>query len=179
MVSVRQARLEDAEAIARIHVESWRATYPGMLPDDVLVGLSQSRHEIRWWESVLGQVNGRRWVYVADSASDGVVGFISGGPAREKALNCTSEIYALYLNDAYHDRGIGRALFDALSRRLAKECGDTIGVWVLKDNPSRFFYEALGGSIAATRTERVKNADVEQIAYRWTEISASVSSRSR
>src|SRR5665213_1554517 len=37
MSVVRQARLEDAQAIARIEIETWRATYAGMLPDRVLL----------------------------------------------------------------------------------------------------------------------------------------------
>ena len=34
VVDLRMATLEDAEAIARIHVETWRSSYAGMLPHD-------------------------------------------------------------------------------------------------------------------------------------------------
>ena len=40
---VRPARLEDARAIARIEVETWRSTYAGMLPDRVLLNMSERR----------------------------------------------------------------------------------------------------------------------------------------
>ena len=39
-VAIRRAQAGDAEAIARIHVETWRATYAGLLPDRYLVGMS-------------------------------------------------------------------------------------------------------------------------------------------
>jgi hypothetical protein len=45
---IRQARLEDVAAIADIEVETWRATYAGMLPDRVLVGMSERRQKGSW-----------------------------------------------------------------------------------------------------------------------------------
>jgi hypothetical protein len=38
--AVRAGLPEDAEKIAAVFVETWRATYPGMLPDRVLVKMS-------------------------------------------------------------------------------------------------------------------------------------------
>ena len=35
-MNVRPARPEDARRIAEIHVETWRATYPGVVPQEVL-----------------------------------------------------------------------------------------------------------------------------------------------
>src|SRR6185437_16766733 len=43
MTTIRQARLQDARAIGRIEVETWRASYAGMLPDRVLLGMSEQR----------------------------------------------------------------------------------------------------------------------------------------
>jgi hypothetical protein len=39
---------DDAEAIARVHVDSWRTTYQGILPDEVLAGLSVERRRAFW-----------------------------------------------------------------------------------------------------------------------------------
>jgi hypothetical protein len=43
-------------------------------------------------------------------------------------------------------------------------------VWVLRDNPSRWFYERLGGKEAATSSIRVGGQRVEQTAYVWSPI---------
>ena len=51
MSLVRPARLADAEAIARIEVETWRTTYAGMLPDRVLLNMSERRQTV-----VLGEL---------------------------------------------------------------------------------------------------------------------------
>ena len=38
-LSIRPAAAADADAIARIHVDSWRDAYPTLLPDSYLVDL--------------------------------------------------------------------------------------------------------------------------------------------
>ena len=40
-------------------------------------------------------------------------------------------------------------------------------LWVLRDNPSRWFYQRLGGRPAAEGTTRVAGRDVPQVAYVW------------
>ncbi len=166
-ITIRRARIEDAAAIAHVHVESWRSTYAGMLPEDMLVRLSSAAHEQRWWRRVLGRFRRRHFVYVAEHADDGVVGFISGGPSRDRHLREDGEVYALYLLDEYHGEGTGRALFVKLAARLKRECGPSLLVWVLSNNPSRFFYEAMGGRRVATRDERMGEVSVTECAYGW------------
>jgi len=169
-VIIRRARVEDAAAIARVHVESWRSTYAGMLPERLLLKLSSARHEQRWWRHVLGRFRGRHYVYVLEDETAGVVGFASGGASRDRELAYHGEVYALYLLDEYHGRGLGRALFLRLAARLLRDCGSSLVVWVLGSNPSRFFYEAMGGARVAVRTERMGGAEVEEVAYGWRDI---------
>jgi GNAT superfamily N-acetyltransferase len=169
-IIIRRARADDAAAVARVHVESWRSTYAGMLPEDMLIKLSSAEHETRWWRHVLGRFRRRHYVYVAEDRDEGVVGFISGGPAREKELGQESEIYALYLLDEFHGAGVGRDLFLRLASRLYRECGPGLAVWVLSANPSRFFYEAMGGQRVGTRCQRMGGAEVRETAYGWADM---------
>ena len=48
MTSVRAATPADAAAIAGVHVRSWQAAYRGIVPDEVLDGLSLPDREQRW-----------------------------------------------------------------------------------------------------------------------------------
>ena len=169
-VVIRRAKPEDAAAIARVHVESWRSTYAGLLPERLLLKLSNAQHESRWWRHVLGHFRRSHFVYVAEDPRDGVVGFISGGAARDRELDYDGEVYALYLLDEYHDAGIGAALFQRLSARMLRECGPGMVVWVLSANPSRYFYERLGGKRIATRRDRMGGAEVEETAYGWVDV---------
>lgn len=169
-IIVRRGRADDAASIARVHVDSWRSTYAGMLPEDMLLKLSSADHEARWWRHVLGRFRRRHYVYVAEHKTDGVIGFISGGPARESGLDPEAEIYALYLLDEYQDEGIGRALFLRLATHLNREYGPSLVVWVLSQNPSRYFYEAMGGRRIGRRTERMGSVEVQETAYGWADM---------
>jgi hypothetical protein len=51
-VSVRQATSADARAIAQAHVDSWRAAYPGLIPERFLERLSLDRRERQWAETL-------------------------------------------------------------------------------------------------------------------------------
>lgn len=168
---IRRAKVEDAAAIARVHVESWRSTYAGMLPEKMLLKLSSAEHEQRWWRHVLGRFRRNHFVYVAENEVDGVIGFGSAGSSRNRELGRSGEIYALYVLDEYQGIGIGKALFLALSERLLEKRGPSLVVWVLSTNPSRYFYESLGGRRIATRKDRMGGVEVEETAYGWEDVS--------
>jgi hypothetical protein len=51
---VRPARPGDAEAIATVHVRSWQAAYPGIVPQPVLDRLSIERRAASWRLAVEG-----------------------------------------------------------------------------------------------------------------------------
>lgn len=173
-VIVRPARREDAAAIARIYVESWRSTYAGLLPDKLLLRMNVADHEARWWRHALSRFRRNHFVYVAEWGDDGVVGFGSGGPSREQGLPYRGEIYTLYLGDEFHGRGIGKKLFQALAERCLRDYDRTLIVWVLAGNPTRFFYEALGGKPVARRPSTMGGAKIEEVAYGWEDVRALV-----
>ena len=48
MTAVREAMPCDAAAIARVHVDAWRTTYRGIVPDEYLSSLSYEKSQQRW-----------------------------------------------------------------------------------------------------------------------------------
>ena len=48
--AIREATASDASGIARVHVDAWRATYRGIVPDAHLDAMSHVRSELRWCE---------------------------------------------------------------------------------------------------------------------------------
>tara|TARA_R110002126_G_scaffold20441_16_gene75626 strand:+ start:516 stop:1073 length:558 start_codon:yes stop_codon:yes gene_type:complete len=170
-IGVREADADDAAVIARIHSESWRSTYAGILPDDVLLDLESRDHKERWWRHVLGPVRSDHFVYVAESADGGVIGFASAGPSRNTGLPYRAEVYTIYLQDDFHGFGIGRQLFASTVARAQEARGPSVIVWCLRENPSRFFYERMGGVMVARRTGTVGSAAVEEIGYAWEDAS--------
>ncbi len=167
MFTVRKAVPSDARAIAGIYVDSWRSTYAGLLSDDLLVGLDADDRERRWWRHALSRRNGRHAVFVAEASRHGLVGFVSGGPARDRRFDHDGEVYALYLCDDHHGVGLGKRLFTTMAAHLVETRRSSLMVWVLKGNPARFFYEALGGKCIAHRHGTMGGAPIEEIGYGW------------
>src|SRR6516162_8632884 len=153
-ITIRPARPGDARGIARLDVETWRATYAGLLATSYLVGLSERRREAGWRSVILHEPSDVR---VAVDAGGTIVGFGSCGACRADR-NFAGEVFTLYVGPDWQNRGIGRRLLLSLFRRL-NACGrNSAIVWVLRDNPSRFFYERLGGRQAARKSLNVGGA---------------------
>jgi ribosomal protein S18 acetylase RimI-like enzyme len=161
---IRPATLEDATAIARVHVASWQSTYRGMLPDEFLASLSETGYAERW-KRVIG--DGSSKVYVAEDGGE-VVGFASGGRERAGETGYTGELYAIYVIDAAQRRGFGRELVRATVAGLRELGLDDMIIWVLRDNqPARSFYERLGGVYIRAQPITIGSVTLEEVSYGW------------
>ncbi len=169
MVRIRVARPGDAEAIASVQVETWRAAYAGVLPDEVLVKMSRQRHAAVWSRTIARHGSGEI-VLVAEDAGAGIVGFGSCGRARGENLPYEGEVYTLYVLHDHQGEGIGKGLLGALFRRLLKGGIESALVWVLAENPARFFYETMGGQRIAERREKLWGVVLPEAAYGWADL---------
>lgn len=59
---IRHAKLSDAIQIAAVHILSWTETYTGIVDQEILDHLDESK-KINIWESVLKNPNQVVWVY--------------------------------------------------------------------------------------------------------------------
>lgn len=138
-MSIRAADPEDAPAIARVHVDSWRTTYRGLLPDHVLANLSLEERQASWQQRIdapaLGRCSG--FVFVAEDVTGRVVGFASGGPERENDSDFEGELYAIYLLKEHQGRGLGRRLTKHVVERLRSLGHNSMRVWGLEGKPRR------------------------------------------
>lgn len=166
---IERARPADASALARVYVETWRAAYAGLVPDRVLIAMQEPVHETRFagW---IGRQTEKQFILVAHMPAAGPVGLCSAGPARG-GPKTDGEIYLLYVDQDWQNRGIGRSLLRAALRGLRAGGYSRAMLWVLSGNPSRFFYEAVGGVRAAERTERLWGTDLKEISYTWRDLS--------
>jgi ribosomal protein S18 acetylase RimI-like enzyme len=175
MIRIRRASRADAAAIGRVHVETWQAAYAGLLPDTLLAAMSDVRQSA-WWSRLLSDPGEAKGVFVADDEELGVVGFGSCGPVRDppEGLDGTEtrvgEVYTLYVEPDFQNRGLGRRLLDALFRQLRADGCDTAVLWMLADNPTRFFYEGLGGERVGQRVDTMAGVDVEELAFAWRDL---------
>ena len=162
---VRPAVLDDAAAIARVHVASWRTTYQGLLPDDFLSSLSEESYSDRW-RRVIG--DGQSRVFVVDDEDQEIVGFASCGRERAGETGFAGELYAIYILDRARRHGHGRELVRAAASALREmKLADMI-VWVLRDNSAaRHFYERLGGAYVRSQPITLGTTTLEEVSYGW------------
>ncbi|WP_449620441.1 N-acetyltransferase family protein [Robertmurraya sp. Marseille-Q9965] len=165
-INIRKADLSDAKGLARVHVDSWRTTYSEIVPDEFLNSLSYDNFEQRWVRNI---PNGG--VYVAESESGEIVGFSSGGKERSgKYTGFDGEIYAIYILKEYQGQGIGRELVKPIIVELKEMGFNTMMVLVLKDNPSRYFYEALGAKYIDEVEVEIGGKQLPELVLGWEDI---------
>jgi GNAT superfamily N-acetyltransferase len=166
---IRPARSTDVAAIARVHVDSWRTTYEGIVPGAFLAQLSY-RQRAQLWQSVLACPAPNTAVYVAADASGDIVGFASAGPERSGKTTYVAELYAIYILQSYQGQGIGRQLMAAVAKRLVEAGMTSLLLWVLAANPSRRFYEALGGQPVSEKTVTIGGVPLLEVSYGWPDV---------
>ena len=174
MIAVRRARPSDAPLIGAVHVAAWRSAYPGILPESYLAGLSVTR-QAAYYDR---QIRAGGGVYVAiasgqdvpEGAGPRLVGYTTVGrttKALPGGLQADGEIETLYVLDDWRDRGVGRRLIRTGAAHLAAAGSRAAFLWVLRNNPSRWFYQRLGGRPVAESDTKVAGVAVPQMAYAW------------
>lgn len=158
---VGPARLTDAAGIAAVHVAAWRSAYANLLPADYLAGMSLARHAAMHHAAIAAG----RGVLVARTDNE-VVAFCTVGKPRTPGL-ADGEIETLYVLDDYREQGLGRQLLSAGAGLLEQRGCGSVFLWVLQDNPSRWFYERLGGRPKMQAMTGVAGRRFPQTAYVW------------
>jgi L-amino acid N-acyltransferase YncA len=167
---IREAEITDAVAIARVHVDSWRTTYVGIVPTDYLAGLSYEQRAEEWHRTLSKPIE-LELVYVAEDPAGNVIGFAWGGPERSGHDAYKGELFAIYLLEEYQRQGMGKQLLSWVAKRFLQQGVQSMLVWVLADNPSRRFYEALGGQLVSEQKITIGGVDLLEVAYGWPDLS--------
>lgn len=169
MTIVRRAQPVDAASIGAVHVAAWRSAYAGILPSDYLSRLSLPRQAAQYDAAI----HAGEGVYVAlgGGPRPTVVGFVTVGRPRAPGLAGKplgdGEVQTLYVLDDWRDRGVGRKLLAAGAAHLAGAGCRSAFLWVLRGNPSRWFYAHLGGRLAMESDVMVGATAVPQLAFVW------------
>jgi GNAT superfamily N-acetyltransferase len=164
---IRRGVIDDATEASRMHADTWRISYRGLVPDALLDGLSDDRWEPGWRRG-FESMDPTRVVHVAEIAGR-IVGFAGGGRARAGAPpGYIGEVYAIYVHPARQGQGIGRVLLKAAAEGLVERGLVPIVIWTLFDNPqSRGFYESRGGMVVGEKRELFDGFELHEVAYGW------------
>ena len=174
---IRKAELKDANAIARVHVYTWKTTYSGILPSAYVEKQTYVRRCDRWKKMLeASKVKTDRFIYVAENLQGEIIGFVDGGVARSANPLYKGEIYALYILQAYQRKGLGRNLTRTIASQLSQSGLNSILVWVLADNPACQFYQSLGGREVERKLINFDGSKLQEIAYGWQDMQSLIAS---
>jgi ribosomal protein S18 acetylase RimI-like enzyme len=179
MIGIRPATAQDAFGIAHVHVETWRATYPTLLPHDYLGKHLSIDTRAIYWQRALQLGDAHEAIFVATEGYD-IVGFASVGPARKAPRAAADpnkkwgEVFTLYVLPDWQEQGAGRMLLANGFAQLVERGFDAALLWVVAGNPSRFFYEAMGGQAIGADVEKFAGAPIEEICYAWPHLPAAM-----
>ena len=146
-MEVRDATPADVAELARIHAETWEATYVGSVPDDVARrGVARARD--RDWiahAELRRRLGGAVLVLIVDGE---LAGFCELGPTEDddEDPRRVGHVMRLYVLPRHHGRGGGRLLLDAACARLVAAGHESVTLWTPEDESNRAhgFYVHLG-----------------------------------
>ena len=162
---LRRAGPADAEALARVHIDSWCAAYRGIVPDAFLDRLDYARRaaQFRQWLAPEAAAT-----YVAEEDGE-VRGFMMLGTSRDAGVDkaVTGEIWGIYLAPNQWRKGIGSRMCGYAEELLSSQGFGVITLWVFEANAAaRRFYEAMGFRADGTVSEMNADAPLKVVRYR-------------
>jgi len=155
---IRHAQYTDAVQIAHVQVDSYLSAYKDLLPKEYLANFTYEEQEKDWsvWQS------DRPEDILLVAEDEGVViGYALSRELRDEP-GC-GEVAALHVSPSLKRRGVGKALFAESARKLQDRGCCSLLIWTLEGNPSRGFYEHLGGKLNGTKHWVIEELDFDQI----------------
>jgi ribosomal protein S18 acetylase RimI-like enzyme len=157
---LRRARIDDASAIATVHIASSDEAYAPLAAEwprgDV--------HErtARWSTALAKDL-----AIVAEDGGGTIIGFVSGGPARRSEPAAEMEIYVIHVQPDARGRGLGGALWDAACSTLRGSSLVATYVDTLAELRCCSFYARRGGVVIEESATDFHGASRTRVTYRW------------
>ena len=176
---IRVATEHDLEAIASVHVASWRETYPGIIPDQAIAAMTLDWRVEQWRQRLtvsLEDSDVRAATFVAEWAGE-VVGFAWGDvptTASSDGRSKVAEVNTIYLLRSAQGCGLGRLLFTRLVSELAALGATSFFLWMSAGNPASGFYEHLGGMVSGSKKRMFGDVSIDAVRYSWDDIATVV-----
>jgi GNAT superfamily N-acetyltransferase len=164
LLHIRPAAAEDAPEIEYVRLYTWKTTYSGLMPEEML---DQRIADIAKRTEVTRQKIKEGLPYFAAEYQGRIVGMAVCTPSRDPDYPQDGEIQAIYILKAYQGLGIGRALF-SFCREYLCSCGHKeMIVNCLEGNPSAAFYEKMGGKAVGKRQDPMGDIVIKETIFRF------------
>ena len=166
---IRPARVEDADTIARLHVDGWRETYAGIIPQNVLDGLDVTEKSKMWTKALASPDLD---AFVGGAGESALTGFACARERTNVPETFDGEFQAIYVLKAGQGIGLGRGLMAEMARALATRGFRSAALRVARQNaPARAFYAHLGGVEAGEGVHQIGTISIDEVIFGWSDIS--------
>ncbi len=164
---IRAATAADIPDIARVHVEAWRQTYAGHVPDTLLAP-ERVAFRAAMWTAILAGGEGPHLALVASDDNGAISALGLFMPASEAPAGWDHEIRSLYLLRHVQRRGLGRAMLAQGRDWVRARGGRNLMAWALATNTgAQDFYRATGAVEIARREVHAGTAMLAEIGFGW------------
>ncbi len=161
---VRRALGADTETVARIHIASWKVSYRGIMPDDVIAQTDLKYRTAFWAERIADQ----EWpIFLIEASGEGVA-FCHMIPTKDPDddPHRVGHITSLHMLPQLRGIGYGRALLELVFKEFRQRGMAEVTLWVLEENTkARQFYEKHGFRLDGGR-KMYPQTTVPEVRYR-------------
>ena len=160
-MKIRPATPSDLQGIAAIHAESWKDSYPDVLPAEFLTA-QIDRDLAEHWRDI--EIRNQDIVLVAEE--DSLVGFI--------AVWCRPIPFIdnLHVKPSHRSKKVGSSLIKAAAKELINKGHKTGYLWVFESNEKAIrFYERLGGTQKEQAMKTVFGYEILSRKIEWDDLS--------
>jgi ribosomal protein S18 acetylase RimI-like enzyme len=156
---IRRAVPDDALNIAIVIAYTWKTTYSGLMPDCLIDRRIDGIREIAGRYQSDMEEGGN---FLVAECGRSIVGACVFGASRNEHYADAGELFALYVLKGFQGAGVGRTLFAAGRRELAKDGRRSVIVNCLAGNPALGFYQKMGGSVVGRRQDRMGGEQITE-----------------
>ena len=171
-MNIREATLQDAAGIAKVHVDSRRTTYKGIIPQSFLNNLSYEQRTHLWQKNT---TDSNRKVYVAETEQHEIIGFVVGEKRETNKEDGACDLSAIYLLEQWQGFGVGKQLLKKIMHDFQQQGYHKVYVEVLAENKTRHFYQYYGAEYVKTVQLKFDDTPVDEEIYVWNDIEAALS----
>ena len=163
MFEIRKANTSDALGISIVNVYTWKLTYAGLIPDEVIDKRIKELKFLAEKKRATMEIDNDFIVATVDNT---IVGFCSYGKSRNELFNKSGEIKALYVLHGFQGDGIGKELFLSAINILKNKGFSSVIINCLRGNSSIKFYEYMGAKVVSEQKDEIYGeVIIEDILY--------------
>lgn len=164
-ITIRNMKKDDIPAVVDIQISGWREAYKGIIDDEQLNAMDRAGRIKKIEKSYL------KYGFLVAEHQGEIVGFanyIDSNDFTPQTPDADCELSAIYAEPDLKRQGIGTALFEYVKENLACKNKHKMVLWCLKDNePSKKFYEKMGGKIIGERLIKIGEKDYTEVCYSY------------